>query len=101
VKPDPRQITDLSALAGKTVASAIFIDGYDELAVVFTDGTFLYVDIEFSYDDAELTIDGDVDFDDRREMGLATEAEIEADRISRERVAADIARIKERRERAR
>jgi hypothetical protein len=99
MKPDPRQITDLSALAGKTVARATFIDGYDKLAVVFTDGTFLYVDIEFSYEDGELAIDGDVDFDDRQKMGIATEAEIEADRIARERRAAKDAATRERRER--
>jgi hypothetical protein len=99
VKPDPRQITDLSALADKMVARAMFIDGWDELAVVFTDGTFLYIDIEFSYDDGELKIDGDVDFDARRKMGVATEAEIEADRIARERVAAERMATRERRER--
>lgn len=99
MKPDPRQITDLSALAGKTVARATFINGCDELAVIFTDGTFLYVDIEFSYEDGELAIDGDVDFDDRQEMGIATEAEIEADRIAGERKAAEAAASKERRER--
>lgn len=99
MKPDPRQITDLSALAGKTVARATFLDGWDELAVVFTDGTFLYVDIFYSYDDGEFTIDRAANFDVRRKIGIATEAEIEADRIAREREAAEIARIKERRER--
>jgi hypothetical protein len=100
MKPDPRQITNLSALAGKTVARATFLDGWDELAVVFTDGTFLYVDIEFGYNGGgELTIFGAADFNARRNMGLATEAEIDADRIARERAAADAARIKERRDR--
>jgi hypothetical protein len=99
VKPDPRQITDLSALDGKTVARATFLDGWDELAVVFTDGTFVYVDIEYSYEDGEFTITRTADFDVRRKIGIATEAEIEADRIAREREAADAARIKERRER--
>jgi hypothetical protein len=87
------QITDLAALAGKTIARAIgfgMLGNPGAIGLVFTDESCAYFSIESGYDkgDRWIAIDVEPYADEQVDLGMMTQMEYDrflADRKARER----------------
>jgi hypothetical protein len=94
------QLTDIDALAGKTL-ERVEIYLWDQLFLVFTDGTFATFNTVHEYDDScTIVIAYKTDFSDRVRLGLVSPEDIAAHEESERQKKADVIAAKAAQERA-
>jgi hypothetical protein len=68
-------IMNLEAIKGKTVKSAALVDGAESLAILFTDDTYIFVDVRYFGGWHELEVINTPDDHVQREAGIITNKE--------------------------
>ena len=90
-----KAITNIKELRGKTIESAVKVDHSESVALLFTDDTYAYFDVEFYGDCHDMYLRGDPSNYLKKEAGIISESEYNNLLLAETRRREDIVRERE------